>query len=78
MESHNHNGKTDRALLIEVHAMVARLDERTAELPEKVDALEKIVAGHTSTLAMFRWVLGGIVVVYTGALGLVAKVWGGA
>lgn len=71
----NHNGKTERALLIEVHAMVNRIDERTKDLPAKVDALEETVAGHSSTLAMFRWMLGGVVVIFSGVLGFVTKMW---
>ena len=41
MMSDAHNGKSDRDLLIEVHGMMQRLDERTVPLPGLVKQVER-------------------------------------
>ncbi len=66
--------KTDRELLVDVHGMVERIDERTEGLPERVTALEIQVEGHKRDVSLLKKMGIGIFTAATAAVGLVVKV----
>ena len=72
-----HPNKTDRDLLVEVHGMVARVDERTKGLPERVTALEVLAEGQKRDISFLKRVGTGVVGISGGALSLVIKMFTG-
>ncbi len=72
----NHNKKSDRDLLIEIHSAVAVLNERTKAIPrieQHIDELQDTVARHDSDIKWLKRIAYSVVPV----IGICATVIGG-
>ena len=73
--------KTDRELLIDVHGMVSRVDERTRGLPERIAVLEIQVEGQRRDVSLIKRLGTGaltiIGAVVAASVGLVVKLLNG-
>ena len=69
--------KTDRELLVEVHGMVSRVDERTEGLPERVIALEIDAAGQRRDVSTLRKLAAGVFTILLGFVAFMTKMFVG-
>lgn len=72
------SNRTDREILIDVHGMVSRVDERTLGLPERVTALEIQAEGNKRDVSLAKRLGSGILAVFgaviVAGVGLVVKI----
>lgn len=70
----NYQEASDRELLVDMHGMLERLDERTHDMPEQIEELQKASATHEQNLKLLnRGFFGGMAALMLGGFGAIAK-----